>query len=379
MKTNSSIKKITAVLFSALICSTVFAFDFGFLITDDTNFKTDENTKYYVDQKNDASAWIKIPFTKNAKSYFTAEAIYKFEFKSNTNTATHYLDLNLFKFVYSKELKNGSIELNAGRFFTADLSGLIFSQNSDGIFVNYKSDFINASLLASYTGLLNGNVVKQVNAPSYSGPDSKKIYAFQDKYIFAMATVGLQSLFADQNLSVQLLGGFDLSRFTYNRFYATLSLDGPIYKNLIYSLSGTCAIVANGSAVKVSPFVNAKIGYYFKKGSVSASCIFAGKDFDGFSSQTALNSFKEPEYKALIKTGLGGTFKPFDTLLVNAQVNFAFDGTKNYEAKGIEYSIGADFQVLSDVLVGLSWQQYFDINKTDKNYQCGCIKAKISL
>lgn len=49
----------------------------------------------YLDQKNDAAAWLKIPFGKNADSYFVAEGLYKFD---------------------------------CGRIFTSSLNPIIFSQ-----------------------------------------------------------------------------------------------------------------------------------------------------------------------------------------------------------------------------------------------------------
>ena len=64
-------------------------------------------------------------------------------------------------------------------------------------------------------------------------------------------------------------------------------------------------------------------------------------------------------------------------------MEFSVYSAKKYTCK-LEYylsyynKVGADYQVVSDVLIGASWVQYFDINKTDLDYQAVSIKAKIA-
>lgn len=369
--------------FTAAVCgfalSSAFALDYGFLVDNNTSFRTRPNKEMYFFQQDSASAWIKVPFGSSPDNYFVGEGLYKFEFNGNTNQLYHYLDLNLLKFVFINELESGKLEADLGRFFVVDATGLIFTQNCDGAFVKYSNDFMEVSGYAGYTGLLNGNTVTMINSPSFKGNDAKQLYDFADRNVIAMVTGNFPFLFADQSVKVQFAGAFRTDEITYNRMYATLGMNGPIAGNLFYNIAGTAAFISyNGKPVQVAPFVKADLVYYFPIASVGLNAVFAGNDFTGITSQTALDSSYEPEYKGLLKTGISAKVRPINNLLISVSGDVAFDGSKNFELKGAQYKVGADYQVVSDVLIGASWVQYFDINKTDLDYQAVSIKAKIA-
>lgn len=363
----------------ALSLSSAFALDYGFLIDNDTTFKTNSAKNMYLLQKDSASAWIKVPFGQNPNNYFAGEGIYKFEYNADSKQFKHFLDINLLKFVITKQFDNGSLQADLGRFFVVDASGLVFTQNCDGAFVKYSNSIADLSVYAGYTGLLNGNTVMMINSPSFIGNDPQKLYDISDRNAVAMITGSFPALFADQTLTVQALGSFRTDAITYNRIYATVGLAGPVTESFYYNVIGTVSFVSfNGNAMTVSPLIKADLIYYLPSASVGASVVYAGNDFTGLTSQQALDSNSEPEYKDLLKAGLFATVKPLENLLFKVSADVAFDGSKNMELKGIQYKLAADYQIVSDVMVGASWSQYIDVNKSDADAMAVSVKAKIA-
>lgn len=373
------ITKLIASVLCALSVSSAFAVDYGFLIDNDTSFNTDADNKFYLKQKDTVTGWLKIPFGENYNNYFITEALYRFEYNQDLNETKNYADLNLFKFVFFNKLANGSLSANIGRFNVIDASGYVFSQNADGVFVKYANKTVDVSAYAGYTGLLNGNVITMINSPSFKGCDSKKVYDFADRNVVAMVTGSFPYLFADQTLTVQAVGSFRTDEITFNRIYATLGISGPIVGNLFYNVTGTFSFTSyKGEDFKFSPLVKADVSYYFANGCVGIKAVFAGKEFYGITSQTALDSLREPEYTDLLKTGLYGSFKPAANVSIKASGDVAFDGKRNYELKGFQFKAGVNYQITSDVMVGALWSGYWDINKTDENHQAVSVKAKIA-
>ncbi|MCR5614482.1 hypothetical protein [Treponema sp.] len=371
-------KKIFIIL-AILLCADCFAFDYGFLLRNDSDLKTDAAKKMYIDQKDSVYLWLKTPLSKNSENYFVAEGMYQFEYKSNTKSVFNYLDIDLLKLFYKKDFDAFTFELDTGRFFTGDLSSIIYAQNADGIFARIKNQAIDASVYVAYTGLLNANLVKMINSSFYKGADSSKVYSLADRYINTIATVSLPNLFAGQTLEVQGMASFRIDQKKYDRYYATVCLYGMIYGNLLYNVITSVGFVnEEAKPLVVSPLVYGRLAYYFSNASIGLNCIFAGQKFTGFTNIAALNSFNEPTYSSILISGLSGTYKPIENLLIKAGADIAFDGNKNYELKGVQYELSCDWQIVSDVLLAVGWKQYFDINKTDVNYFDLSVRARVS-
>lgn len=369
------------VLILSLVCSSfAFALDYGFVIDDDTTLETNAENKYKFTQKNNANAWIKIPFGKNYDNYITAEGHYRFKYLQDTNVVNHHLDLNLLKVVLYKELDNGSVSANFGRFIVSDATALVFSQNCDGVYLQYDSPFAKFTGYAGYTGLLNANFVSMNNPEDFETPDESLVYALCDKNVIGMLGVGFPNLFARQTLNAQFLGAFRINSISNTRLYATLGLTGPIVGNLFYGLTGTLSFTSyNKQPMNFSQLVKADVNYYFPIGSVGCSAVFAGKNFTGITVQTALESLNEPDYTDLLKVGINGSIKPISNLVIKASGDIAFDGANNYELKGVQYRIGVDYQIVSDVYLGASWTDYYDLNGTDANEHSANVRVKIAL
>lgn len=375
-----SLKKLAAALFVCGIFQTaVFALDGGALLANDSTFKTNKDQKYYLNQKDVFTAWVKVPFADSTENYFISEALYKFEYNQNIRQMFNYVDLNLCKVNYVLHFDEDQLKLEGGRFYTSALSPIVYSQNADGIKASYKNKLLTASAFMGYTGLLNGNIVKMVNAFDYTLLDTKKVYSLQDKYFVTIDGVTFGNLFYNQSIGIQFTGAFRLNEVANTKMYATLLMKGPLTSNLIYNLDATAELSKYGNhEFNFSMLGRLVLGYYFNKGSVTANVIYASENFNAVTSHCALDCASEPEYNNLFKAGLSGTYKPLDNLMFSAGADIAMDVKKSYEMKGFQYNVAAKYQVLSDVELGLKWNQYFDFNKSEVNFNSISAVVKIA-
>ena len=119
----------------------------------------------------------------------------------------------------------------------------------------------------------------------------------------------------------------------------------------------------------------------FKSMSFSLNGLYAsGKQgsfeaFQGFTSNTAVNSLKEDEYSGIALAGISASIKPIESFLFFAGADIVFDTLageeqKSIERSGLQYSAGFNWQVVSDVSLGANLSQfigkddYADYNRT---------------
>lgn len=372
-------KKISLGFCALLSFSQAFCFDWGGMLTNNSRSKTNAKGDYYFDQGNTASLWIKAPIKGNDSNYFIAEGIYQFENDMNEPSATHYLDLTLFKSFFSKDTEKGSLELSIGRFANADLTGIIFYQNADGALLRYRTQGFSVSAYAAYTGFLNGNTVKMINAKDYVGVDPDLFYAFADKYIVANAAITFPNLFGSHTLSGQAMATFRVWENLYNRAYATLDITGPIWASIYYRVNSTFGIkwyddespdFGNLTMATLTIFPSALT-------TVSVCGVYASEDFIGFTHNPALNSYNEPDYTNLFKIGVAMTAKPIEVLLLTGSLDGAFD-IGNGSRQGVQYKFGIDFMMFSDFMIGASFGQYYDLNSTDIDRTVIQVKATLA-
>lgn len=359
-----------------------FAFDWGGLIRSDSKSKTNENHDFFLNQTNTASLWIRVPTGKDSPNYFIAETTYQFEDDFNTSTTRNCLDLNLFKAVFAKEEKNDRYEFNIGRFITADLTGIIFYQNADGISLKYTGPKVSVSAYGAYTGFLNGNAVKMINAADYSGCDPDRLYDFADKYVVGSVGISAPNLFANQTLSAQAFGTFRTTKTRLNRIYGSLELTGPIASLVFYKLCSTLGLTYwDDKSPKIGNLTTASLTVFPSKYiSLSSNCVFASEDFWGFTHNPALLAYNEPEYHNLLKAGMSTTFKPNNSFMLLVSFDGAFDIGENDDTEitnrgndthpgdsraGLQYKIGATWQPFTDMALSANFSQYYDLNETD--------------
>lgn len=371
-------KKFLIVIFTIFSFINVFAIDYGANLKNDTKISPNEDDFFNLLQRNDLSAWIKVPFNENNSAYLVAEGLYRFEYNNSGSYRVNYIDLSMLQFVLNKEIGDNLFSLNLGRFAFTDLTSCIFGQPADGVSFSFDSSVYNFSLYAAYTGLLNSNVIKMINSEDFE-IEPEKVYALSDKFATVALGVSLPELIPNNTLSLQGFGAIRLDEIANNKFYLTVGLDGVVNQNIFYSVYGTASLKSyDKEDYLISSFAKADLNFIYDKLFLNVNALFAGQDFEGVTSFVALNSGYEPEYNSLLKAGVLASYRILDNVKFFASADIAFNGKENYSLKGFQYDIGCDWQVVSDVYIGLDWNQYIDIDESDANYKAVNLKAMIS-
>ncbi|MBQ4377873.1 MAG: hypothetical protein II821_01555 [Treponema sp.] len=380
MKANSKFFKTLLAAGAVLsVSSFSFAFETGGLLTNDTKYIKDKDEDASLDQKNGLSLWLRVPLTENGSSYFTTEGSFKTEYDTSLPEDDRLIltaDLDLFKLVLKKEAEAGTVLFSAGRFYFSDLSGLVVGQNADGAQLDFSSSVLGVSVYGAYTGLLNEKNITILDDPhaGSDSPDPDKVYSLAKKYVFAGLQLSASNFAAGQSAVLESLGAFRLEDGNkFNRFYGTLSLSGPLAaeKAVYYTLLSTLGITQDENDTHKGNLSSISFSWYpdFKSASLSLNGVYAsGKQgpfdgFMGFTSQTAAESVSQPEYSGIAKAGLSASIKPTDNLLISAGGDLvlnaaAGDEGKDIEMEGFQCTIGANYQFLSDVSVGATFNQF---------------------
>lgn len=389
------IKKI-GILSLFLICSSLFAFDFGGLLSNKTSLETYEK-KFNFNQENSISLWARQNFNKSGENYFATEVFYNFDANFEDKNYSSIIDFSLLKFAYEKDVRFGKINFNVGRFYFSDLTDLIFTQNSDGIKAEFQNNYFTTSVYASYTGLLNSLSTEIITSPATSFlntentlfiedsskafvSNSKNFYNFAEKYVIGGILFSLPNIFANQTISIEYLGAFKVEKEKFNRMYANIKFEGPIYQSLFYNFSSSFGFSNYQDENSFSVLSKANLTYYLKNASLGLNGIYAsGKNgvlssFSGFTKKASTYSLKNFLYSGIIKTGINATYKPISALILFGDCDVIFDATSStVKYYAFQYSVGTLWQVKSDFQLGLTGCQFFDKENSDlvkKTYFC---------
>ena len=380
-----SVRTLCTALALAFISLPVFSVDFGGTVTNTSKAHSKDFTGLYLKQQDGFNAWIRFPLTKSGKSYFVAEGNATYQFTGtdllNPEAAKDNLflaNLELFKLAHTIDLSYGtSVTLSAGRFYFTDLSGVTFSQASDGISVQYASQNLVISSYTGYTGLLNAQYVTELNASDSTytfAPNS--IYAFASPYYIAQTAVSLPYLFANQTFTLEALAALGtpgLSQATnagYSRFYGTIAFNGPLSSKVFYNASSTFSTeyVSGGEFRGISNLSKLSIDWFTGKLSsvLSYRLVYASgengflKPYKGFTSSSATYALDTPEYTGLLLSGISGSIKPAENLLVSADMSAVFNcaTAEAFGYDGVQFGLNAGYQLFTDVFLGLNATQY---------------------
>ena len=367
-------KTLLACLGVLSLSSLAFGFETGGLISNDTTFKGNDELK--LDQTDTATLWGRTALNDDGSSYFVVEGSFKTEYDDGIPNSDDKLkltlDFSLVKLVLKQELDEGTLTFSAGRFFNSDLSGIVFAQNADGVKATYEAARFELSGYAAYTGLLNAkNVTILDDMPPEL--DSKKVYVLANKYVVGGLTFSLPHIVKSQTISLEGFGAFGLEDDSFNRFYGTLALSGPLVSPVFYELSSTLGFANPIDGYDMSNLSKISITAYpsFKSMSISLNGVYAsGKQvsfeaFQGFTSSTAAECLSEPEYSGIAKAGLAATIKPIEQLLLSLSGDAVFSAEKDIEYYGFQYAAALTWQVVSDVSMGASFGQFFGKDNSD--------------
>ncbi|MBR6155307.1 MAG: hypothetical protein IKQ43_12810 [Treponema sp.] len=387
------IKKITTVLACLGLSATVFAVDFGGSLDNYTKLSTSNFENWGISQQDGLTAWLKIPFNQQGSLYLATEGtlFYRYNLPDFSNTSKYtsdfMVDIGLFKLGGVFNIRDNLLQLNLGRFYLTDVTGLVLSQTADGAQGVFTSDTFKASVYVAYTGFTNALFGTMNNGPTSTFvPDYKKVYCFNSPYIVTGATISAPYLFANQTIGAEVYGMFGTgglrgSNSGYNRGYATVFMNGPIVKNLFYTLTTTLAF-NNG----VSNLTIGTITYYpdFKSASISLNAIYASgetggiKAFKAFSSNVATYARNQPEYTNMLKFGLRGSIKPIDSLYTSVGTDVVFDSGKDFGFRGVQWDASVKYQIFTDLQLAFVAKQFFDVKKDTNNNTSFSINASLA-
>ena len=371
-------KLLSSIVLTGLLAASLSAFEWGGIFNNNTGFTGSDFAGLKIDQKDTLDLWAKIPLNRANTQYIAAEGYYKFEYDDTNpdksiSPVSNIVNVSVLKYVLSQELKNKSqLQLSAGRFGFNDQSGYILNQTNDGLQFSYGLTSLNFSVFAGYTGLQNSLSVTIITPDETNYQEQGiSIYKLSPAYLPFAANVTLPSLFANQTLNVEALGCIDLLGDNFNRYYATLSLNGNITKIFGYSLKTTVGSinfsdVSNLSSVTLR-FTPASFMAVYAEGIYASGENGFLKPFKGITSQKADFSMSEPEYSGLIKATLGCTGIIAKRINLGAQFGVVFDClTETIGYKGLQYQISGGWNIFSDLQLGFTMSQFI-ANNADEN------------
>ncbi len=384
-----TLKNVFAVISVLAIAQSVFALETGGLLTNDSKFlNAEKDGSLKLDQKNGINLWFRNPVSQDGSSYIAGEGSFLFEkdmrIEDSEKQLKLYADLNLLKLVAKKELESGNLVFSAGRFYNSDLSGLVYNQNGDGVKLEASLSSVEFSVFGAYTGLLNAKNITILGNDTDLTDKEKTVYVMANKFAVGALTLSLPYFAANQTLSIEGFGALSLESTKFNRFYGTVALNGPLFTPVFYNISSTMGFAKYDEEDMVKGnLTKGAISVYpdFKSMSFSLNGLYAsGKQgsfeaFQGFTSNTAVNSLKEDEYSGIALAGISASIKPVENFLFFAGADIVFDTLageeqKNIERSGLQYSAGFNWQVVSDVSLGANLSQfigkddYADYNRT---------------
>ena len=386
-------KKLATILALGFIAASVYAVDFGGSLDNNTKLGSSDFSRWELAQQDSLTAWLKVPFNSDGSLYLATEGNLYFNYNkmdlSNPSSSTTdlLLDLGLFKLGGVFKLGENLLQLNLGRFYTSDVTGVILSQTADGVQCAFTSSVFKASVYAAYTGLTNAMFGVINDGPdSTFTPDTTKLYCFNSPYFVAGATVSAPNLFANQTLGLEFYGMFGMqgpngSNSGYNRMYLTFFMNGPIVKNIFYTL--TSSLGFNGGISNLSA---ATLTYYpnFKSASIALNALFASgesgslKAFEGFTSNVATYAYSLPEYSSLVKIGLRGSIKPIESLYTTVGSDIVIDTGSDSGFRGIQWDAGLKYQIFTDLQAGLTVKQFIDFKNDADNNLAFALNARLT-
>lgn len=366
---------ITTFLFIAMVASGASAIEYGGLLDSNSFFEKAAENDFSFSQKLDASAYMRIPFTKDGRAALSTEFVYRFQYMDQE--VGHFVNLPLLKVGYSDDVGGGSMDIAAGRFTMSDNTRKIFNQTSDGVFGSYATDSVVSSMYFGYTGLVNRYFVSMIenSIGSYSGFESD-VYTSSLPYIVVGANVGLNNLLLNQNMGIGLWGFVGIQNLDSNKVYGTLALNGPIVGNLFHSTEGIVVGLIQSGTAEVAGLCSTILSYYFDWMGLAANvgATYASEKFETVTATSGMVGSAPWTNVFLPSVSLSSL--PLSFLYLAMELNVPFQA-ENMEYLGVGLAGTVTCQLLSDVALGVDFSQLI-AKEADDDYMKISIKAAIS-
>lgn len=353
---NMNMKKFFVCI--CLLCAAVslYSFEWGGVLYNDTNFHN-ESGKFQLKQNDRLSFWLRVPFSQDENTYFLTEAYYDFSYEEKI---VQSLDVNLFKLGMIVPLSfYTSLQFDMGRLLYEDITQYILAQPLDGLSFNFFNEDFSCTAMVGYTGLINAHNVTYVYSPaSY---DENSLYPTSPKFCVSSVRFALPQLFLHQDVQLEWDGIWDFSENNYQRMYASLALNGELFRNTYYILSSDFAfgLLNNTWEKGLANLTHFEFVYYpsFWDSSLTFSTLFAtGKtsitrDFSSFNSLN-IDYFGIHKLSNVLKNSLAFSFKPIANLYFGLETSLftkfaSKDNTSGFH--GFEFGGNILWQIVSDL------------------------------
>ncbi|MBP3709307.1 MAG: hypothetical protein J6I73_02710 [Treponema sp.] len=362
-------KKIaTGILIVAVSISSLFAIDIGGKINSTTKYQGVDfgSLKWY--ESAGIHVWLTQQFTEELK--LATDVSYEFRWDQADGTKRNILNLNVLKFTGLFKIKTAStFEVSVGRFAVSDVTGAIFNQTNDGVFLKWTLPRGAVNIYGGITRLLNSHdtvILRQDSNTVVPISHAHVLYVLGPKYIPFGATMTITPMFLNQNFAMEGWGFFDFSGNEYHRLYGTLALSGPLARNLFYTASTTFSKTtaddfSNLSKINVSyyPVQVAALNFNFVYASGNNGAL---APFRGFSSQSAVlatNSMDfSTEYDSKLIFGLSGSYTIASRVYLGAEIAAVFACPDKTSYHGFQWQFNAVWNIFHDLQISAGMYQY---------------------
>lgn len=374
-------KIIVSILAATCALSSLAAFTWSGLIDNNTKFSANNDfSALGLNQSNGIYLSAASKLNESGTLRFNAEGLYKYylncDLKEGESTFKNIVDLDLLKLTGEFSVGNGVLGLSAGRFQYSDYSGAVFSQVSDGLYLNYNTQKIKVSLYGGYTGLLNRLNVSMIEN-EYE--EDENFYALCPKYVPVTADFAYKALLGSNTIGLQAAGFIPVTDDNTLKGYGTLILNGYLGKVGLYD-----ARVTAGTEKFENLMLDAKLDLNFFIGKVAMATVggeYVSGDqgpFDPFVTITARSFGSAPFYNGGIIPKAGITFASNQLLAsLTERVVIAMPADEA-NLDGFDTSVNVTYKLFSDVVIGCDIGAYICTEVEEKSNYYATVKASLA-
>lgn len=363
-------KFLVSLALVAGFATSLFAFEWGGLITNVTNVATPDFKEFGLNQSNGAYLWCNSFLNESKTLRFSGEALYKYSMPlpADKKGFKNIVDLDLLKLTGNWGINGSLLNLNAGRFVYSDKTGNIFDQVSDGVNVSYSTYNWNVGAYAGYTGLLN-----RFNVFMYSVPDDSKVEQFYDLsygYVPILVDFTFTNL-GDNSLGVQAGYFLDATGNKYDKLFGSLFARGPISGIGNYFVSATVGTIGFDCIMLRASF---DLSFFIKQNFLfSIGADYASGDnkvfttFEGITQLPIHNSLFEAYTDAIVPRC---TFMfALDKFAISIDEKLVTTIPEKFVVNGLDSTAGIVFNVFSDLKLSAAVNAYTNfVNKDEGNF-----------
>lgn len=239
-------KNIFAIGLMLTSLSLLFSFDFGVELTNGAGISYIEKIDWNTEHK--ATLWLTKTLDSLGDNTLSIEGSFYGSKPGSDKDFRFFLDLDLLQLSLTPiNSEKMNLSLDAGRFSTSDITGMILNQTIDGLELHFILPYANFDLTAGYTGFLNvrkGLALMSIDDTKNSETD--KIFAQGSSRALAKATLQFPQLIGPMDLIIEGLGQYDARRILESDYtelldtaYGTINLNSPLTNSIFLNISAT--------------------------------------------------------------------------------------------------------------------------------------------